>query len=175
MVFWKTVIRLNSCSSFHHHHHYQQQHQHHHRRRRYHRHQCCCYGFKVINLAQKLFANKVISFSVDRKTNICLPIVLANMEYLKKCYTELFYNVCVTYYTDLLYFLLKGIIFNLIACSEDHNRIPVQLSTHAQVTEKHDGPKTVLKVSYSSKCFRRQLRRRIVSDSSNINTYFRFI
>ena len=78
------VIRLNSCSSFHHHHHYQQQHQHqHHRRRRHHRHQCCCYGFKVINLAQKLFANKVISFSVDRKTNICLPIVLANMEYLR--------------------------------------------------------------------------------------------
>lgn len=24
-----------------------------------------------------------ISFSVDRKTNICLPIVLANMEYLR--------------------------------------------------------------------------------------------
>ena len=73
------VIRLNSCSSSHHHHH---QHQHH-RRRRHHRHQCYCYGFKVINLAQKLFANKVISFSVDRKTNICLPIVLANMEYLR--------------------------------------------------------------------------------------------
>lgn len=83
--------------------------------------------------------------------------------------------MCVTYYTGLLYFLVKGIIFNLSACSEDHNRIPVQLSTHAQVTEKHDGPKTVLKVSYSSKCFRRQLRRRTVSDSSNINTYFRFI
>ena len=61
--------------------------------------------------------------------------------------------MCVTYYTDLLYFLLKGIIFNLIACSEDHNRIPVQLSTHAQVTEKHDGPKTVLKVSYSTLIF----------------------
>ena len=58
-----------------------------------------------------------------------------------------------TYYTDLLYFLLRGIIFNLIACSEDHNRIPVQLSTHAQVTEKHDGPKTVLKVSYSRQMF----------------------
>ena len=75
------VIRLNSCSSSHHHHH---QHQHHRRRRRrHHRHQCYCYGFKVINLAQKLFANKVISFSVDRKTNICLPIVLANKEYLR--------------------------------------------------------------------------------------------
>ena len=69
------VIRLNSCSSSHHHHH---QHQHH-RRRRHHRHQCYCYGFKVINLAQKLFANKVISFSVDQKKNI----VLANMEYLR--------------------------------------------------------------------------------------------
>ena len=46
-----------------------------------------------------------------------------------------------TYYTRLLYFLLKGIIFNLIACSEDRNRIPVQLSTHAQVTEKRDGLK----------------------------------
>ena len=74
------VIRLNSCSSSSHHHHHQHQH---HRRRRHHRHQCYCYGFKVINLAQKLFANKVISFSVDRKTNICLPIVLANMEYLR--------------------------------------------------------------------------------------------
>ena len=72
---------------------------------------------------------------------------------LKKCYTELFYNVCVTYYTDLLYVLLKGIIFNLIACSENRNRIPVQLSTYAQVTEKHDGPKTVLKVSYSRQMF----------------------
>ena len=70
------VIRLNSCSSSHHHHH--QQHQHH-RRRRHHRHQCYCYGFKVINLAQKLFANKVISFSVDQRKNI----VLANMEYLR--------------------------------------------------------------------------------------------
>ena len=69
------VIRLNSCSSSHHHHH---QHQHH-RRRRHHRHQCYCYGFKVINLAQKLFANKVISFSVDQRKNI----VLANMEYLR--------------------------------------------------------------------------------------------
>ena len=56
------------------------QHQHqHHRRRRHHRHQCYCYGFKVINLAQKLFANKVISFSVDQRKNI----VLANMEYLR--------------------------------------------------------------------------------------------
>ena len=77
------VIRLNSCSSFHHrhrhyHHHQQQQHRHH-RRRRHHRHQCYCYGFKVINLAQKLFANKVISFSVDQKKTI----VLANMEYLR--------------------------------------------------------------------------------------------
>ena len=73
---------------------------------------------------------------------------------LKKCYTELFYNVCVTYYTGLLHFLLlKGIIFNLIACSEDRNRIPVQLSTYAQVTQKHDGPKTVLKVSYSRQMF----------------------
>ena len=71
------VIRLNSCSSFHHHHHHHQ-HQHH-RRRRHHRHQCYCYGFKVINLAQKLFANKVISFSFDQKKNI----VLANMEYLR--------------------------------------------------------------------------------------------
>ena len=71
------VIRLNSCSSSHHHHH---QHQHHRRRRRrHHRHQCYCYGFKVINLAQKLFANKVISFSVDQRKNI----VLANMEYLR--------------------------------------------------------------------------------------------
>ena len=69
------VIRLNSCSSSHHHHH---QHQHH-RRRRHHGHQCYCYGFKVINLAQKLFANKVISFSVDQRKNI----VLANMEYLR--------------------------------------------------------------------------------------------
>ena len=78
------VIRLNSCSSFHHrhyHHHQQQQHRHHRRRRhhRHHRHQCYCYGFKVINLAQKLFANKVISFSVDQKKTI----VLANMEYLR--------------------------------------------------------------------------------------------
>ena len=46
------VIRLNSCSSFHHRHHQRR----HHRRRRHHRHQC----FKVINLAQKLCANKVI-------------------------------------------------------------------------------------------------------------------
>ena len=61
--------------------------------------------------------------------------------------------MCVTYYTGLLYFLLKGIIFNLIACSGDRNRIPVQLSTHAQVTEKRDGPKTVLKVSYSRQMF----------------------
>ena len=78
------VIRLNSSSSFHHrhHHHHHHHHQHqHHRRRRRHRHQCYCYGFKVINLAQKLYANKVISYSVDKKTNICLPIVLANMEY----------------------------------------------------------------------------------------------
>ena len=62
----------------HHHHHHHHQHQHH-RRRRHHRHLCYCYGFKVINLAQKLFANKVISFSVDQKKNI----VLANMEYLR--------------------------------------------------------------------------------------------
>jgi len=71
------VIRLNSCSSFHHrhhrhhhHHHHHQKHQHqhqHHRRRRHHCHQCYCYGFKVINLAQKLFASKVISFFVDLK------------------------------------------------------------------------------------------------------------
>ena len=33
----------------------------------------------MINLAQKLFANKVISFSFDQKKNI----VLANMEYLR--------------------------------------------------------------------------------------------
>ena len=78
------VIRLNSCSSFHHHHHHHQ-HQHH-RRRRHHRHQCYCYGFKVINLAQKLFANKVISFSVDQKKNI----VLANMEYLRNAILSCF-------------------------------------------------------------------------------------
>ena len=97
------VVRLNSCSSFHHHHHHHHQHQHqHHRRRRHHHHLCYCYGFKVINLAQKLFANKVISFSVDQKKNI----VLANMEYLRNvilsCFITRVWHTIQAYFTFCL-------------------------------------------------------------------------